>query len=195
MRPLVLLDVDGVLNALGPPDSSWPDWRRGAATALGRDWPIRWSPSVVAAVNGWLASAEVQWLTTWGQDANRDLHALLGLPALPVAGTHEGAGTGMHEDMGVAGEAQAGAPALAAVTPAAPDELSGRWWKFDVVRRLVRAEPGRRLVWLDDDLSTDEQVRAWTRAHADCLLIAPDPRTGLVPRHLDAVERFLGAGG
>ena len=57
--PLVLLDVDGVLNALGPADGSWPDWRAGRATATGRSWPIRWSPSVVEAVRRWQGSADV----------------------------------------------------------------------------------------------------------------------------------------
>ena len=186
--PLVLVDVDGVLNAIGPPDDAWPDWQRGSATALGRSWPLRWSPSVTAAVQSWRDRADVRWLTTWGHDANAGLHALLGLPELPVAGTHADVAappTGEPDDLGRS--------ALAGVTPAAPDELTGRWWKFDVVRLLLRAEPGRRLVWLDDDLARSEPVRAWTRAATDCLLIAPDPRTGLVAAHLRAVDRFLGA--
>ena len=182
MRPLVLLDVDGVLNAVGPADESWPDWERGRASAGGRPWPIRWSPSVVAAVREWQDAADVQWLTTWGHDANRGLHELLGLPELPVAGTHQDAG-----DEGSADDADA----LAAVTPAAPDELTGRWWKFDVVRRVLRRQPGRRLVWLDDDLARTHEVRAWTQANTPCLLVAPDPRTGLVRAHLDAVRDFL----
>lgn len=183
MRNLVLLDVDGVLNALGPAGPEWSDWQHGQASALGRSWPIRWSPTVLAAVRSWAPRAEVQWLTTWGRQANCGLHDLLGLPELPVAGTPEDPS---------AGATDPDADALAAVTPAAPDELTGRWWKFDVVRRLVREQPGRRLVWLDDDLGADDGVRAWTRAHCDCLLISPHPRQGLIRAHLDAVDRFLG---
>ncbi len=189
MRPLVLLDVDGVLNALGPADASWPDWQRGTARAGGRAWPVRWSPSVVRAVLDWRDVADVQWLTTWGHDANAGLHTLLGLPELPVAGTHDEPG----RDPQAQGSPDTDEPALAAVTPAAPDELTGRWWKFDVVRRVVAAAPERRVVWLDDDLSAVAEVRAWTRAHVDCLLVAPDPRTGLVEPQLRSVERFLRA--
>ena len=197
MTPLVLLDVDGVLNALGPADDSWSDWERGSAVAAGRTWPVRWSPSVVAAVRSWQEVADVQWLTTWGEDANAGLHALLGLPELPVAGTaqepaaQEPAAQEPAAQEPVQGAPATDAPALAAVTPAAPDPLSGRWWKFDVVRRLVSAQPERRVVWIDDDLVAVQGVRAWTRAHADCLLVAPDPRTGLVAPHLRSVERFL----
>lgn len=190
MQPLVLVDVDGVLNALGPPDDSWPDWQRGSAVALGRVWPIRWSPSVTAAVDAWRERADVQWLTTWEHAANGELRALVGLPELPVAGTAADVAPPRGD---VDGAGAAPASSLAGVTPAAPDELTGRWWKFDVVRLLLQADPGRRLVWLDDDLARSDEVRAWTRAATDCLLIAPDPRTGLVAAHLRAVESFLAA--
>ncbi len=183
MRPLVLLDVDGVLNALGPADGAWPDWEVGAASALGRDWPIRWSPSVVSAVRSWRDTADVQWLTTWGAEANGSLRQVLGLPELPVAGTAD-------EPPPATPPPSGAASALAAVTPAAPAP-TGRWWKFDVVRRLVTADPLRPLVWLDDDLVAVDEIRAWTRARARCLLIAPEPRRGLVQPHLDAVRRFL----
>lgn len=189
MRPLLLLDVDGVLNAVTalPDPAVWPDWRQGRATAAGRSWPISWSPSVVAAVLGWRELADVQWLTTWGHDANGELRDLLGLPELPVAGTHADADF----------PPQAGEPdpvlqgSLAAVTPAAPDELTRRWWKFDLVRRIVRGAPDRPLVWVDDDLSGQADVRAWMERESRCLLVAPSPRTGLSPQDLAEVEAFL----
>lgn len=181
MRPLVLLDVDGVLNALGPPDDSWADWQYGSAAALEREWPIRFSPTVVTAVRGWAATVEVRWLTTWGHAANEGLRHLLGLPELSVAGTPDAAAV----------PATPAAGALSAVTPAAPDGLTGRWWKLDVVRSLVGRQPERRLVWVDDDLAADPVARAWLRGHTECLLIAPNPLTGLVARELATVAAFL----
>ena len=189
LPPLLLLDVDGVLNALGrplPPD--WDDWQTGWATAGGRDYPIAWSPSVVRRLLAWHDErrVEVQWLTTWGHDANTSLRHLLELPELVVAGTFD--------DDVAAGDPNAAAGALASVTPAARDELTGRWWKFDVVRRVVRAEPGRRLVWLDDDLAGEDDLRAWASREADCLPLAPPPRSGLRPMDLDVVSAWLGGG-
>ena len=188
MLPLVLLDVDGVLNALArPPDPrAWPDWQQGSAVADGRSWPIAWSPSVVDAVLGWREQADVQWLTTWGHNANDGLRSLLGLPELPVAGTHRDAPAR-------AGEPDEAPLAHASVAPAAPDELTGRWWKFDVVRSLVRADPGRRLVWVDDDLAAESEVARWVLREADCLLVVPTPTTGLVAADLAAVQDFLSA--
>ncbi len=186
VRPLVLLDVDGVLNALrSPPDPAvWSDWRTGEAQAAGRTWPLRWSPSVVAGVRRWTELADVQWLTTWGHAANAGLAALLGLPQLPVAGTHDA------PPPVVTAHADPDADALAEVTPAAPDPLSGRWWKFDVVRALLADGP-RPLVWVDDDLAGDADVRAWVRGHSRCLLVAPHPLAGLTAPELAAVQRFL----
>ncbi len=185
-RPLVLLDVDGVLNAVPyfGRSEAWADWQVGEAAAAGSRFRITWSPSVVNAVLSWRESADVQWLTTWGHDANASLRHLVGLPELPVAGTHEDAAD-------PAGAADAEAGAHAAVTPAAPDPLTGRWWKFDVVRRLVQECPDRRIVWIDDDLARQEDIRTWMRRTAQCLLVAPEPSSGLTSAHLDSVAAFL----
>lgn len=181
-RPLVLLDVDGVLNALRPGDA-WPDWQFGQAVADGRTYRISWSPSVVARVLRWAEVADVQWLTTWGHDANRSLRHLLGMPELPVAGTYT--------DAGQPDRISSGADSHAEAAPAAPDQLTGRWWKFDVVRRLVHTEPERPLVWLDDDLLGATDMVAWTRDHATALLVVPDPGPGLVADDLEPVDAFL----
>ena len=187
--PLLLLDVDGVLNALGRPlPPEWDDWQTGRATASGRSYEIAWSPSVVRRLLEWHAGGrvEVQWLTTWGHDANTSLRHLLDMPELVVAGTYG--------DDAVAGEPDAAAGALASVTPSARDELTGRWWKFDVVRSVVRTSPGRRLVWLDDDLAGEDDLRAWAAREADCLPLAPPPRSGLRPMDLEVVSAWLAAG-
>ncbi len=222
-RPLVLLDVDGVLNGLPPPGRPvpWQDWRTGYARSRVGTFRIGWSPTVVAAVRGWRELADVQWLTTWGHEANDSLRELLEMPELPVAGSPddppegrpdpagEGAvpedavgdgGVGDGADGGGApseraadgGPDRSGAPAAhAAVAPAAPDRLTGRWWKFDVVRRLVRADPQRPLVWIDDDLAGQRDVQDWVRTSATCLLVAPHPASGLTEDDLRAVEDFL----
>jgi hypothetical protein len=185
MRPLVLLDVDGVLNALAVDHPAWDDWQRGTAEAMGRTWPIQWSPTVASRVRAWQDLAELQWLTTWGHWANEGLHALLGLPVLEVAGYPGDRPAGQPDEQD--------ATALAEVTAAARDELTGRWWKFDVVRRVVAAQPGRPLVWVDDDLAGEVDLQRWVlTAVPDCLLVVPGSRSGLTVDDLDDVDAFLG---
>lgn len=170
--PLWLLDVDGVLNALSarPGRATWPDWEWGTAAVHGVDWPIRFAPAVSAYVTAVHADdrADVRWLTTWGSGANGELARLLGLPQLAVAGEPPEAG-GLADAEGV-----------------------GRWWKADVVRTLVLADPGRPLLWTDDDLAHEPRVTHWVGAHAArSLCLAPDPVTGLSPSDLARVDAFF----
>ena len=186
-RPLLLLDVDGVLNAVGGSESQravWPQWRRGTATADGTGWAITFAPAVVARIKAWHGEgrAEVQWLTTWGHDANGELRDLLGLPHLVVAGTYG------DQDQGATTGTGGG---HAAVTPSAPDPLSGRWWKYDVVSRLLAEDPARLLIWVDDELKPGTSYRTWADQQPLVRPCGPDPGVGLSPSDLDALELHL----
>lgn len=177
MTPLLLLDVDGVLNALaddGEHQDAWSQWRAGYATADGSRWPITWAPAVIERLRGWHEDGlvQIQWLTTWGHDANDELRRLLGLPHLVVAGTHtefdlEGATADVETE------------AHAAVAPSAPDPLSGHWWKYDVVRRVLDEHPGRAVIWVDDELQPGSAFRRWADEQPLLHAVGPDPRVGL----------------
>lgn len=82
MRVRLLLDVDGVLNAVtGRPGAFYQDWRNDEVYGFN----ITWSPTVanfVVALQD--QGVEVQWLTTWGHLANDHLGPVLHLPEYPV---------------------------------------------------------------------------------------------------------------
>lgn len=81
--PLLLLDVDGVLNPYAAP--ACPPGYTEHALFAGEE-PVR----VCAAHGQWLqelaARFELVWATAWGDNANRLLAPLLGLASLPVVG-------------------------------------------------------------------------------------------------------------
>ena len=189
MTPVLLLDVDGVLNALvdGLPDTTiWPRWQRGDASADGMTWPIVFSLDVVEQLRDWHASGrvELQWLTTWGHSANGALRQLLGLPELVVAGTYDDSASG--------GKAGTTAVAHAAVAPSAPDPLSGQWWKYDAAQRVLAAYPGRLVIWVDDELhDPDGPFRNWALTQPDLHAVGPAPLTGLTPDDLAVIDRLL----
>jgi hypothetical protein len=63
VKPLILLDVDGVLNALcdfGEHEVVWPEWRRGHAASDDTSWPILWTPAVVSRLNSWHDAGRVE---------------------------------------------------------------------------------------------------------------------------------------
>lgn len=186
MLPLLLLDVDGVLNAFDSPvDASDQAWRHGFARAQGTLWPITFSPVVVAALRAWheQGRVEVQWLTTWGHAANDSLRELLGLPQLQVAGTYDD-----EPSDGVAADDDS---SLAGATPSAPYTLAGTWWKYDVVRAVLRDQRGRRVVWVDDELTQDSEFTAWARRQPDLLPLGPHAARGLTTDDLEVIDRWL----
>jgi hypothetical protein len=80
----VLLDVDGVLNAVPGMTDDWDDWQQGQATGF----RITWSPTVVSFIRRLAETpgVEVAWLSTWAELANKHLCSLLDLPQCLVAG-------------------------------------------------------------------------------------------------------------
>jgi hypothetical protein len=185
-RPLWLLDVDGVLNAVAkrPDRGVWRDWRHGRATADGVEWPIWFSPTVTGTVARLHESGvvEVRWLTTWGVHANGELRELLGVPELEVAGEPPHV-TGDH---GAESHGQA-------VAREEPDDAKVSWWKLEAVQRTLIDEPERPVIWTDDDLGSERDAVAWVERHVPRrLLLSPRPDVGLTPRQLRAIRSYCG---
>ena len=83
-KPLILLDVDGVLNALALQPG--PAWERHTCQSWNGTYRVRLNPAHgpmllnLAAETG----AELVWATTWTSDANKQIGPKIGLPELPV---------------------------------------------------------------------------------------------------------------
>lgn len=73
-RVRLLLDVDGVLNAVGPPCPDWQEWN---ATKCGNS-VINYSLDVGRAIAE--LDVDVVWLSTWRQKANEWISPLFGWP-------------------------------------------------------------------------------------------------------------------
>ena len=165
--PVLLLDVDGVLNAalLDLPEG----WRRGTYNGF----VLSWDPTVTTRLREWheAGRVELQWLTTWTEKADALLAEPMGLPR----------GLRTHGREGVASTGFAG-PLRG---------LSG-WWKLVAARSVAEANPGRRIVWIDDDLAHQaDDTGEWLAANAHVLVVAPDLTIGLTHEELDRVEAWL----
>jgi hypothetical protein len=83
VRPLLLLDVDGVLNPMGRPT---PEYRRYHCTIGGEVYAVHLNPRHgrrlldLARATG----AELVWATSWEEHANDWIAPRIGLPSLPV---------------------------------------------------------------------------------------------------------------
>ena len=167
LPPVLLLDVDGVLNAvqMEPPAG----WRRGTYNGF----LLTWDPTITSRLRGLHDSGrvELQWLTTWTRDADTLLAEPMGLPR----------GLRTHDRDGVLPTGFGGAFR----------GVSG-WWKLAAARAVAEAEPGRRIVWIDDELAEPaEDTSEWLAANRHVLVVAPDLVSGLTHAELDRVEAWL----
>jgi hypothetical protein len=83
-KPLMLLDVDGVLNAF----DGTRNIPAGYQKTVCNGYTIKWRPEVAARLRDLHDSeaVEIRWLTTWADEANAWISPALDLPILTVAG-------------------------------------------------------------------------------------------------------------
>jgi hypothetical protein len=159
LRPLLMVDIDGVLSLFGaggdgsgaPPDGSFHSIE-GIPHFL--------SASAAAHLLALADVFELVWASGWEERADEHLPHLLGLPSgLPFLR--------FERDVG----ARLGGRAAG----------SHGHWKLQAIEQHA---DGRALAWVDDAL--DEACHQWARARAaPTLLVQTDPRMGLTGREFD----------
>ncbi|MFC4373306.1 HAD domain-containing protein [Nocardia halotolerans] len=171
-KPLLYLDVDGVLN----PWRAKPE-KRPAGYETHRLTPAAWlaeypsPPRRVKPLRVWLnpehgpkllALGEVfdlWWATTWEHDANTQIGPLIGLPELPVVEWRSTKRFG-------------------------PD---GVFWK---TAELVEHAAGRPFVWVDDDITVRDRRYVEQHHPALALLHYVDPAKGLLDDDFDTLQAW-----
>lgn len=62
------------------------------------------------------------------------------------------------------------------------------WWKLDVIRE---ADLPEKFVWIDDDFAYELEAQKWATEKGG-LWIAPDPRVGITPDHIERIADYYG---
>lgn len=167
--PVLLLDIDGVLNAISPDLSApWPNesWVRFHATDIdGGEWRMQIAKDVVTYLSELHSSgrAEIRWHTTW-QEAALDIGDEVGLPTFHVVDAPENNWN--------------------------PIQMRRQWWKVPAALRVVNDE-GRRLIWVDDDIAFFLHPRDRAEFRGRCHFVSPATKWGLTPRDLVLIDRAL----
>ncbi len=172
----LLVDVDGVVNVLGP--GSGQIRKRGlvrhnATAETGVTYRLFVDPRVGRRLLGLADVFELVWCTTWS-NANEAISPLVGLPTdlrqVPTPGSWHGV------------------------------EIHTGWApKVPYIRRWAAEHGVTRLAWVDDDASERDSTvltTAYPAGHPlacnpplqDALAFHVPPRTGLLPEHFDALR-------
>ena len=180
MKPVLLLDIDGVVNATSRelPRHVWPTLAWGQhtyTTPQGVTFELLWSRPAVEYLGSLHTSGrvEIRWHSTW-QESSLEFARIVGLPEFEVAS----------------------APEFLANGPlfAKQQILAGKptWWKFPAAERVL-VEEGRPLIWIDDDLfwHVPRKQRSYLGDLGRVLLLCPDSQTGLIRKHMRSIEETL----
>jgi hypothetical protein len=177
-RPVLALDIDGVLNPLVGREDLVAHRVTLPAARLPRSpfilgfgesdlrLVVRTSAGHAAWIQDVRSRADVVWATTWEHAANDLFAPLLGIDPLPVA-----VSSVRHPPR-----------------PVHADTADSAGWKAEA---LAEEFTGRPLVWVDD-AAGGFVGRDWRHDGAPTLVLAPDPAVGLTAGHIAEVEAFLG---
>lgn len=166
MQPVLYLDVDGVLNALGGQKHwrhgwkpGWDDFKRHKIDG----YELYLSQKMGAAILQLVleGNIEVKWCTTWAENAPRLIAPKLGFPTdWPV------------------------------ITPnkLVMSALSG--YKWEAVRRDV-IKHRRPTIWIDDEAIPMDAHQWFERQGVRCLLMEPSVIDGLGQEHIRAMKDWL----
>ncbi len=159
-RPLLFLDVDGTLLPKNTDVSSahevdWVAWQQPSNPLLS---------SLTRRLGDRLLTlgCELVWATGWGEDANRVIAPLLGLPQLPVVLLPDYPDGDYYDD-----------------------ELH---WK---TRTLVELADGRPFIWMDDELRQQDRTWVLENHRGRSLLHRVDAALGLLDADFTTVTAWL----
>jgi hypothetical protein len=190
-RPLLLVDIDGVISLFGPPAPSPRERLAPDGTPLDGSFhaiegiPHFLSSTAAAHLLSLAALFELVWASGWEERANEHLPHLLGLPErlpflrFPRDALVAGAGTIPEGLVGGAGRPGGS-------TGATGPQATLAHWKLESVDAYAGQRP---LAWIDDAFNPACDEWAAARA-APTLLVATEPELGLTSLEAALLERW-----
>lgn len=158
MKPLLMIDVDGPLN---PYANSNNQLRKGKQFHVYKllGFKVWLSRWHGEELNKLADTFELTWCTTWEHDANSLIGPRIGLPELPVIEFDK--------------------------TWKLPSRGDGTYFK---THDVVKYAAGRPFAWVDDEISTHDDLYVAAFHDGPAKLLKIDPVTGLMAQDFDTLS-------
>ncbi|PYI65210.1 hypothetical protein CVV68_19020 [Arthrobacter livingstonensis] len=160
------LDVDGVVCPFGPVGTT--DWGTAWQYAGVGLMEVKYAAELVGELNDLSGCAGVRcvWLTSWEELAPKYLCRAIGLDGRKWPVLSSGDQAGGYE-----------------------------WWKLDAIQRDIEKHSPERIVWIDDQLDSEDRAGAWMTILGRRILgVSPDPRRGISLTDILSIKAFLDSG-
>ncbi|HEV2923389.1 MAG TPA: hypothetical protein VGW98_05110 [Solirubrobacteraceae bacterium] len=191
LRPLLLVDIDGVISLFGQPAAGSPERLAAGGTPLDASFhaiegiPHFLSSTAAAHLLSLAELFELVWASGWEERANEHLPHLLGLPKrLPFLRFPRGvlaAGAGNIPGGFLAGAEEPGGP-----SGAGGPQATLAHWKLQSIDAYAGE---RQLAWIDD--AFNGACHEWAAARATpTLLVQTEPELGLTSREAAQLEEW-----
>lgn len=179
-QPVIYLDIDGVVNALGGGASVdkqrlkyWSEWKTDIIPSKAEEnLTIVHAPELITRLNAVTEKAHVIFLSMWMRSAVDEFAPLVGLNVSEFAD----------------------ADGWNRVSERYILSIKERWWKLNLVieRMDVSTAP---TVWIDDWMN--DAVKKFIENYAaskdiEILVVKPDEQYGITPAMMRKIERFVG---
>lgn len=133
--------------------------------ALNEDLGVRYNPKIADWIQELHEVAELRWLTSWGHRARTELSPALGLPDFP------------------------------AIVEQEEHRYPEFDWKHSAVLSQIVNEPGRPIVWLEDEPmyggAYDQLVPYAQETGTPLFIVQPTISDGLTEAHMLRIRQFL----
>lgn len=171
VKPIIVLDIDGVLNTFVPEGERTADWKWDPEFRSDRDsgrFLLNLSTQMAREIE---KLGELRWLTTWiynGDQANPNVGAHFGwnLPLLEI---------------------------LPDPNPGSPRifQRADPWWKSRAINNLLKEE-GPPVVWIDDDIQHFIDFGPDVEdPHLRLFCVCPEADVGITRSHIEMIKKHL----
>jgi hypothetical protein len=176
LKPLILFDFDGIFNPISKKEGEQAHLEGHTQTIMKlpfgygifSDMPVNVLEHNINFFNELRNNTkiEIQWLTTWQKDTEMFPDSLHFLETSWVEGKEDPERFNQTKE-------------------------TRTWWKLYTMQELVKEQPTRKILWVDDDINDNPEAVKWVHATDNVTALVPNYLYGLTDKDRNFIYNFI----